>query len=269
MIVKTSAVVLRAMRYGDSSKIVTLWTRDHGRVSVLAKGARTGKHRFGASLEPGAHIVAVYYLKESRELQILSQADAEERYRRIPGSLAATTAMLQMLEVVYIQTHAGGPHPELYDLLIEGLRAADHADEGLAEVLIAYRLKTASVLGFAPSFETCVRCSRTVRPIPTDRVRYNVRKGGPICVSCEQEMISRPGRMAGRDEWSETVVSGYAYLHLRNLLLLPLSHAADVQVSEDVRNEIEALVRLYERYHLDQRSPLRTSDLVREVIRSH
>lgn len=268
MIVKTTAVVLRALRYGDTSKIVTLWTRDHGRVSVLAKGARSGSRRFGTSLEPGAHIIVVFYQKGSRELQTLSQADLEERYRRIPESLGATAAMLQMLEVVYVQTHPGGAHPEVYDLLVEGLRTIDRREEGLADVLIAYRLKIASALGFTPSFEHCIRCGRPVTPDRTDRIRYHVRKGGPLCEPCEQEMISFPGRMSARDDWSETVLSGPAYHRLRRLLADPLAAASDDPAPVKVRNEMESVVRLYERYHLDQRSPLRTSDLVREVIRS-
>ncbi len=268
MIVKTTAVVLRTLRYGETSKIVTLWTRDHGRVSVLAKGARAGKRRFGTAVEPGAHIVAVYYHKSSRELQTLSQADIEERYRKIPESLAVTAAMLQMLEVVYVQTHPGGPHPEIYDLLVEGLRAIDRNESGLADVLIAFRLKTASALGFAPSFGHCIRCGRSVTPSLSDRIRYNVRKGGPMCESCEHELISMPGRMSARDEWSETVLSGSAYQRLRRLLHDPLEIASADPSLEEVRNEMESVVRLYERYHLDQRSPLRTSDLVRELIRS-
>ncbi len=256
------------MRYGDTSKIVTLFTKDHGRVSVLAKGARAGKARFGAALESGAHIAAVYYVKVSRELQTLSQADVQERFRRIPTSLPATAAMLQMVEVVYVLTHPGERHTEVYDLLVEGLRAADRRDEGLADLLIAYRLKAISALGFAPSFDRCIRCGSSVTPSKVAHIRYHVRKGGPLCEACEQDLISLPGRMGGREDWTESVVSGPALLQFQRLMRDPLAQAGDEPAPEVIRSEMEAMLRLYERFHLDQRTPLRTSDLVRDVIQS-
>jgi recombinational DNA repair protein (RecF pathway) len=169
---------------------------------------------------------------------------------------------------VYTLTHAGERHTELYELLVEGLRAADAKDEGLADLLIAYRLKAISALGFTPSFDTCVRCSRAVAPSGKAHVRYHVRKGGPLCEACEQELISLPGRMSGREDWSESVVGGLAILQFQRLLRGSLTRAGDDPAPEPVRNEMEALVRLYERYHLDQRTPLRTSELVRDVIQS-
>ncbi len=269
MIVKTPAVVLRAIRYGETSKIVTFYTKDHGKVAVVAKGARAGKARFGSSLEPGAHIVAVYHSRASREVQTLAQADLIERYRRISGSLAATTAMLQMVEVVNVLTHPGEAHPELYELLAAGLRAADRQDEGLADLLIAFRWKTIGALGFGPSFAQCIRCGRSVlSPKPT-RLRYHVRKGGPLCSTCEDELIIMPLRSTGREDWSETLISTESLAALRRLQADPLGSAADRPVSGELRNEMETVLRLYERFHLEQRTPLRTSDLVREVISSH
>ena len=75
MIESTDAIVLRAIKYGDTSKIVTLYTRRFGKVAVIAKGARSAKSKFGSALEPMSLIQAVFYRKENREVQLLSQAD--------------------------------------------------------------------------------------------------------------------------------------------------------------------------------------------------
>jgi recombinational DNA repair protein (RecF pathway) len=177
--------------------------------------------------------------------------------------------MMQMVEVVNVLTHPGEPHREIYDLLVEGLRAADRQDDGLAEVLIAFRWKTIGVLGFEPSFVRCVRCSRPALSSEASRLRYHVRKGGPLCASCEQEIISLPMRTGGREDWSETLIATDTLESLRRLQSGGLLEAADRPVSAEARNEMETVLRLYERFHLEQRTPLRTSGLVQEVIRSH
>lgn len=269
MIVKSPAIVLRAIRYGDSSKIVTLFTQAQGKVAVVAKGARSARPRFGPALDPGSYVLAVYHARESREVQTLAQADVLERHRRLTTSLPATTAMLQMVEVVNVLTHPGEPHREIFELLVEGLRAADRRDEGLADVLIAFRWKTIGLLGFEPSFVRCVRCSRPVLLDPPVRVRYHIGKGGPLCPTCEQEIISLPGRWGGREDWSETLISTVTLGLLQQLQQGGLSEAADRPASAEARNEMETVLRLYERFHLEQRTPLRTSGLVHEVIRSH
>jgi DNA repair protein RecO len=210
----------------------------------------------------------VYHARETREVQTLAQADLVERFRRLSSSLAATAAMLQMVEVVNVSTHPGEPHQDLYELLIDGLRAADRQDEGLADVLIAFRWKSIGALGFAPSFARCVRCGTNVLPSAPTRLRYHVRKGGPLCGECEQAVITLLQRSGGREDWSETLISSGTLDVLQRLQSCPLSEAGRDPSPTATRNEMETVLRLYERFHLEQRTPLRTSSLVREVIDS-
>ena len=75
MLTKTEAVVLKAVKYRETSKIVTLYTKKFGKINAVAKGAMLTTSKFGASLEPMSYILAVLYKKETREVQFLSQAD--------------------------------------------------------------------------------------------------------------------------------------------------------------------------------------------------
>src|SRR5436309_223798 len=77
-IVQTEALVVRSYRLGETSLIVSLFTRDHGLLRCVAKGARGPKSRFGASLEPGVRVSAVPYRKLTRDLQLLSKTDIAE-----------------------------------------------------------------------------------------------------------------------------------------------------------------------------------------------
>ena len=80
MIIRTEAIVLRTMKYRETSRIATLYTKERGKVSVIAKGARDGKSRMGGALQPMNHVVALVYMKESRDLQLLTQCDLAGHY---------------------------------------------------------------------------------------------------------------------------------------------------------------------------------------------
>ncbi|MEK7728922.1 MAG: DNA repair protein RecO, partial [candidate division KSB1 bacterium] len=79
-IVKAEGIIVRSMKMGETSKLVTLFTRELGFLKVVAKGSRTSKSRFGAALEPLTVSRVVYYLKENRDLQLVTQAEIVEHF---------------------------------------------------------------------------------------------------------------------------------------------------------------------------------------------
>ena len=86
-IVRTEAFVLKAVRFGETSMIYRLFTRDRGVVPVIAKGARRPKSRFGAALGTFQRLLVTYYQKEGREVQTLSGVDLLAAHRGIAASL--------------------------------------------------------------------------------------------------------------------------------------------------------------------------------------
>ena len=94
MLTKTEAVVLKAVKYRETSKIVTLYTKKFGKINAVAKGAMLTTSKFGASLEPMSYILAVLYKKETREVQFLSQADLIK-----PFSIFAFSNQAKLLKV--------------------------------------------------------------------------------------------------------------------------------------------------------------------------
>ena len=99
MIVSTEAVILKTMKYRDTSRIVTLYTRDFGRLSVIAKGARSRNNKFGASLEPLSHVSAVLYKNEHRDLHLLSKCEISTQFRRIPEDLERLSTAMAIIEL--------------------------------------------------------------------------------------------------------------------------------------------------------------------------
>src|SRR5436853_383852 len=135
-IVQTEALVVRSYRLGETSLIVSLFTRDHGLLRCVAKGARGPKSRFGASLEPGVRVSAVLYRKLTRDLQLLSKTDIVEVLPALwedPDRFGAATQILEFLERA---AYGESGDPELLDLAALTLRTMSVTPVACLELIV-------------------------------------------------------------------------------------------------------------------------------------
>lgn len=153
MIVRTEAVVLRAMDYGETSRIVTLYTRRHGQIGAMARGARRPKSRFGATLQPMALVEVVYYHKPERDLQTLKEAAYVRRFPRLTGEIDRLALGFHFIELVRALTEPYDPNGALFALLAETLTRLDLAPERVRNVLPHAELRLAELLGFAAAID--------------------------------------------------------------------------------------------------------------------
>lgn len=116
-IVKTRAVVLRARRLGETSKLLTLYTEDEGKLRATAKGARKPKSRFGGALEWMTEVQVVCYLRDERDLQTLSDGDALRAFPRLLGDLERLSLGSAACELIDRLTVERDPNRRLYRCL--------------------------------------------------------------------------------------------------------------------------------------------------------
>ena len=177
-IVQTDALVLRSHRLGETSLIVTLFTRDHGLLRCVAKGARGPKSRFGASLEPGVTITAVVYRKLTRDLQLLSKADITAYWPALwedPDRFARAGAVLEFLERA---AYGEAGDPDLIDLATETLAAMSEAPPVALEAMLrAFEIQACRRLGYAPELTACLECRA---PLGQGGL-FHPQKGGLLC----------------------------------------------------------------------------------------
>jgi DNA repair protein RecO (recombination protein O) len=186
MIVKTDAIILRSMKYGETSKILTIYTREFGRMSVIVKGARSAKPKFGAALDVMSHSTVVMYKKDQRELQLLTQADLIRQYRGIidhPERLMYGFALLEFLSATINGEEA---HEELYTVLESSLAALDAADARPAAVLLHYMLRLIHVLGLGIDVRHCARCRADLGEESAfgRYAAFSETQGGFTCAQC-------------------------------------------------------------------------------------
>jgi len=150
-IVRTEAVVLRTLNYGETSQIVTLFTRERGVVSVMAKGARTMKSRFGATLQPTSYIQTVFYYKPTRGLQTLTETSHVEVFHDVHRSLEKLVVGQRLIELVDSLLQGEEAIPDVFNLTVGVLRTLNETEERFGHLLAYFRLRLAAALGFAPA----------------------------------------------------------------------------------------------------------------------
>lgn len=153
---KIQAFILSTIDYGDSDRIVSLFSLEHGRIKAFARGARKSRKRFGAALEPFARIEAQIRIKTG--LSGLQQTDIVAIYPAIRRDLAGIAHALYACELLECLTPEGHPLPRLYRLLAAYLdhMETETASEGSRRF---FELNLLNILGYRPSLETCSRCN--------------------------------------------------------------------------------------------------------------
>lgn len=191
MLVSTDAIVLHAFDYLESSRILRLATRDAGVQSVLAKGARRPRSRFGTALDLFAGGTAQFYLKGGRELHTLSGFEVTRARAELGADLARFTGAAALSELVlrFVRDEA---HPELFDAIRDALDALVVAPHAVArEVTLAGAWRIIGELGFAPATDVCGECHMPIDPDAT--VMFSHPAGGALCARCSR--IARRGRV--------------------------------------------------------------------------
>ena len=230
MIVRTDAVVLRAFDYGETSRIANVLTRSHGVISVIAKGARRPKSRFGSTLQPLSHVQVVFYHKPARGLQTLKEAAHVTRFPSLQADLARLPLALRALEITRAMLGEGDAHPLALDLLVAALSVLDLAEARAANALPWYGLHLAGLLGFAPD-------------VQRDDVLALGESGGGLVLDSGAVLPAGTGGIRA----SRAALRAFA-VFARTDLETSMRMALD----EDTRREVDNLVDAYLRTHSGQ-----------------
>ena len=178
---KATAIVLRTVEFSETSLVVTLFTREFGKVRGLAKGARRLKGPFESAIDVLALCRIVFLRKSSDALDLVTEAKLLRRFRPPDRNLSSLYAAYYVVELLNELTDDYDPHEELFDLADETLRELA-AGETVANRVLRFELGTLRVLGYLPSLEMCVQCGT---PVPmTGRVAFGHADGGVLCRSC-------------------------------------------------------------------------------------
>ncbi len=177
---KTEAIVLRSIRYGEADRVLHLYTPGYGRLAAIAKGVRRARSRFGARLEPFFHIHLMLHEGRS-DLYTVTGADTVETHGSLREHAATLDAASRACDAVARLFETPDPHPEVFRLLANELALLDldsaHARPATG---LAFRLKLLLAAGILPQLGSCAGCGAS------EHLRsFSAAAGGVVCSSCE------------------------------------------------------------------------------------
>lgn len=180
---KAIALVLRVVEFSETSSVVTLFTREMGKIHALAKGARRPKGPFESALDLLALCRIVFLRKSPGALDLLTEAKLQKRFRPRDRDLSSLYAGYYVAELLTELTDDYDASPELFDAAVETLQALAEERMAIALVVARFELMALRLLGHLPSLEQCVECGRPVEAV--GRVSFGMLVGGVLCNECK------------------------------------------------------------------------------------
>ncbi|HEY9181468.1 MAG TPA: DNA repair protein RecO [Candidatus Baltobacteraceae bacterium] len=229
---KTAAVILRGRTYGEADRILTLFTKERGKIDAIAKGARRTKSHLAGRLEFGNEVLLGMH--RGRNLDVIVSADTENaHWQRLvqPEAYAAANMIAELIDAFCEPDLA---QPEIYALLTAALGAIGESVDPLA-LLPRFSMRLLDALGLAPPVDSCIRCGK---PLGAHSAWVDAEQGGFACEAC-------------RANWREVPVLDAA--DLQNLQAIAAVRGGAVapamRATRRVAQAIEALVN----HHLGRR----------------
>ncbi|MCR8641969.1 DNA repair protein RecO [Paenibacillus sp. N1-5-1-14] len=179
MIHRVEGIILRGIDYGEGNKIITLYTKEMGKVSVMARGAKKVKSRLGAVTQLFIYGDFVFY--KQGEMGTLNHGEIINSYRKLREDLYLSAYASYMTELVDRMTSAEDASGYLFEQLKAGLQALDEGKE-MVVVSHLFEMKMLMLTGYSPELDACVSCGE-VAP----NMFFSATLGGVLCARCRNK----------------------------------------------------------------------------------
>lgn len=235
-LVKTEGLVLRETKYGEHDKMLTVFTKDWGPVSVSARGVRGGKRRCTGA---GLFCYSKFVLFQGRGPYHLNECELIHSFHRLGDDLTRMSAAAYFCETAEREQMENLP---LLRLLLNSLSLLERGDRPVWQIKGVYELTAAAAFGFAPVLSSCVRCGKQ-----TALNRFSCQEGGVLCDSCG----------AGRKRVSGAVFHAMAFVQQS-------TNPFAFQLAEEYREEFSSLCQKFFLYYLGKRP--KSLDFLEELL---
>lgn len=181
---RAQGIVVRGTDWSETSRIATLFTREFGKIRILAKGGRRLKSNYEVSLDLLGVCDIVFIRKAHDGLDLLTEARVAERFPALRTDLRRLNAGYYLAELLSDGTQDYDPHPELYDAAMVTLRALGGVGEPIT-LVCRFELVWLRELGYTPRLDACASCGIAgPGPLPNGRVLVGPQAGGVLCPNC-------------------------------------------------------------------------------------
>lgn len=245
---QAEAIILRRRDLGEADRLLTVFSREHGKLRQIAKGVRKPQSRKAGHLELFTRVRLL--AARGRELDVITQAEAVEGYPQLRAHLDLVSHAAYAIELLDHFTVDGEPNVALYKLIAETLSRLDGGDPP-DSVVRHFELRLLDQVGFRPELFQCVTCGSEIRP---EAQFFSFEKGGVLCPAC------------GAQDRSASALSLSALKLLRHFQRSSYPVASKVRVRASVHAEIDQLMESFMGSLLERR--LKVPHFIRRVKNS-
>ena len=235
---QTRGIVLRRVKTTGARLILSIFTREYGKVSAGAYASSGTKNKSSAWAEP--FTMGEYHISERGQHNNIDKAETVRVFYGIGENLDRFFAASYVLELTDRMLPEGMPQPELFDLLVEFLEETEKRKSRFDTLVIAYECKALAMSGALGDFDECVMCGRT-----EDLSAFSVPGGGMICFNCEDK-LTLEGSSSLIFHTDFDIISTVKFLVDK-----PLGSLARLALDERVASGLQQVIREYMAYHLD------------------
>lgn len=256
-IVKTRAIVLKSMKYGETSKIVTFYSEDFGKIKGIVKGARKSKSKYGSSLETFSYVQMVIYKKESHSLHLVTQCDLLKIFKTITEDLNKLSVGLKIVELIEKISHDEERNPQIFKLVIDVFDALDVQTENIQNIFCVFEIKLIELLGYRIHFDRCGICKKNISDVENHSTElvFDSSRGSPVCSNCKSHALYPVN------------------LSIQNCKILDkfetagvIAAAGNIVVSSRSLNQIRKFLFEYLRYHISDLKDLKSEKTFNQII---
>jgi len=244
---KVEAVILRHSDYGEADRLLTIFTREQGKLRAIAKGVRKMQSRKAGHLEPFTQVSLM--LAQGHDLWIVTQAEAVQLFQPLREDLTLIGYAGYVVELLDRFTYEEGQNWQLFDVLVATLgRLASEGDPFVP--IHYYEMRLLDLMGFRPLLFECALCGKKIK---AEDQYFSAEKGGVLCPDCGLQVnLVRP-------------VSMDALRYLRHFQRSTYAEAKRADPGQDTREEVEALLNYYFTYLLER--SLNSPEFIHQVQR--
>ncbi|WFA09557.1 DNA repair protein RecO [Tissierella sp. Yu-01] len=232
---KTEGIVIGETRYKDTSKIINLYTRKLGKISVMAQGAIKPKSQLLATTQPFSY--SEFQLRKGRNFYYILQADLLNSFYPIRDNMERIGYGFYMLELLNKSTPDEEENEKLFLLLKKGLEVLSSLDKEFLKFIVAYELKYISFLGYRPYIDRCVVCNEELK----ENMKFSKNLGGVLCPKCFTNDIT-----------SYKINKSFIY-SLSDLLYAPLEELDSKAINDQLLKYIHDVLVDYILFNIDRK----------------
>jgi DNA repair protein RecO (recombination protein O) len=242
---RVEAIVLHHVNWGEADRLLTVFTRTHGKLRVIAKSVRKMQSRKAGHLEPFSH--STLMLAKAHDLWIVTDAETIDAFSPLREDLRLMTHASYVIELIDRFTFEEGQNWQLYQLTVDSLKRLCEQKDPFVP-LRYFEMRLLDLMGFRPLLFECAKCGKEIQ---AEDQFFSSEQGGALCPGC------------GARSGDARLVSLDALRFMRHFQRSDYNTALKADPSPKVKAEIEALMNAYLVYHLER--GLNTPEFLKQI----